>query len=53
MVWQLADVMMALMAITNLTAILLLSACCDAYCQRLSSPAQAGVAPVFDAVALS
>jgi AGCS family alanine or glycine:cation symporter len=46
LVWQLADIIMALMAITNLTAILLLSPVVT-HCQRLSAPAQAGRA-AFD-----
>lgn len=39
LVWQLADIIMALMAITNLTAILLLARG-DPDCQRLSASAQ-------------
>ncbi len=41
-VWQSADIIMALMAMTNLTAILLLSPDGADYRQRLSAPAAAG-----------
>lgn len=48
-VWQLADVIMALMAITNLTAILLLSPVVTLIAQDYLRQRKLGVPPVFDA----
>lgn len=47
-IWQSADIIMALMAMTNLTAILLLSSTVT-YRQRLSASAAAGYPAHFDA----
>lgn len=49
MIWQLADVIMALMAITNLTAILLLSPVVTLIAKDYLRQRKLGVAPVFDA----
>jgi len=49
MVWQLADVIMALMAITNLTAILLLSPVVTLIARDYLRQRKLGVQPVFDA----
>ncbi|MFP2427451.1 alanine/glycine:cation symporter family protein [Enterobacter ludwigii] len=49
LVWQLADVFMALMAITNLTAILLLSPVVTLIAQDYLRQRKLGVPPVFDA----
>ncbi|HIE5388908.1 TPA: alanine/glycine:cation symporter family protein [Enterobacter cancerogenus] len=49
LVWQLADVIMALMAITNLTAILLLSPVVSLIARDYLRQRKLGVAPVFDA----
>ncbi len=49
MVWQLADVIMALMAITNLTAILLLSPVVTLIARDYLRQRKLGVPPVFDA----
>ncbi|HFK6080762.1 TPA: alanine/glycine:cation symporter family protein [Enterobacter cloacae] len=48
-VWQLADVIMALMAITNLTAILLLSPVVTLIARDYLRQRKLGVPPVFDA----
>ena len=47
-VWQLADIIMALMAITNLTAILLLSPVVRIIASDYLRQRKLGVAPVFD-----
>jgi AGCS family alanine or glycine:cation symporter len=49
LVWQLADVFMALMAITNLTAILLLSPVVTLIARDYLRQRKLGVPPVFDA----
>ncbi|HEE9787150.1 TPA: sodium:alanine symporter family protein [Enterobacter soli] len=49
LVWQLADVIMALMAITNLTAILLLSPVVTLIARDYLRQRKLGVPPVFDA----
>ncbi|HED3852522.1 sodium:alanine symporter family protein [Enterobacter soli] len=49
LVWQLADVIMALMAITNLTAILLLSPVVTLIARDYLRQRKLGVQPVFDA----
>ncbi len=49
LVWQLADVIMALMAITNLTAILLLSPVVNLIARDYLRQRKLGVPPVFDA----
>ncbi|MEZ6876073.1 alanine/glycine:cation symporter family protein [Enterobacter sp. KBR-315C3_2022] len=49
LVWQLADVIMALMAITNLTAILLLSPVVSLIARDYLRQRKLGVPPVFDA----
>ncbi|CAM7762065.1 Sodium:alanine symporter family protein [Lelliottia nimipressuralis] len=49
LVWQLADVIMALMAITNLTAILLLSPVVTLIASDYLRQRKLGVRPVFDA----
>lgn len=49
LVWQLADVIMALMAITNLTAILLLSPVVSVIARDYLRQRKLGVPPVFDA----
>ena len=49
LVWQLADVFMALMAITNLTAILLLSPVVTLIARDYLRQRELGVPPVFDA----
>ncbi|MCE9991992.1 sodium:alanine symporter family protein [Enterobacter asburiae] len=49
MVWQLADVIMALMAITNLTAILLLSPVVTLIARDYLRQRKLGVQPIFDA----
>lgn len=49
LVWQLADIMMALMAITNLTAILLLSPVVTLIARDYLRQRKLGVRPVFDA----
>lgn len=49
LVWQLADVIMALMAITNLTAILLLSPVITLIARDYLRQRKLGVQPVFDA----
>ena len=49
LVWQLADVIMALMAITNLTAILLLSPVVVLVAQDYLRQRKLGIQPVFDA----
>lgn len=48
-VWQLADIVMALMAITNLTAILLLSPVINVIARDYLRQRKLGVQPVFDA----
>lgn len=48
-VWQLADVIMALMAITNLTAILLLSPVVTLIARDYLRQRKLGIPPVFDA----
>ena len=48
MVWQLADIIMALMAITNLTAILLLSPVVTLIARDYLRQRKLGVRPVFD-----
>lgn len=47
-VWQLADIVMALMAITNLTAILLLSPVINVIARDYLRQRKLGVQPVFD-----
>ncbi|UWM64866.1 sodium:alanine symporter family protein [Enterobacter sp. CP102] len=49
LVWQLADVIMALMAITNLTAILLLSPVVTLIARDYLRQRKLGIQPVFDA----
>ncbi|CAH0244643.1 alanine/glycine:cation symporter family protein [Enterobacter ludwigii] len=49
LVWQLADVFMALMAITNLTAILLLSPVVTLIARDYLRQRKLGVPPIFDA----
>ncbi|WP_213342727.1 alanine/glycine:cation symporter family protein [Enterobacter hormaechei] len=49
MIWQIADVIMALMAITNLTAILLLSPVVALIARDYLRQRKLGVQPVFDA----
>ncbi|MWL74974.1 sodium:alanine symporter family protein, partial [Escherichia coli] len=49
LVWQLADVIMALMAITNLTAILLLSPVVLLIARDYLRQRKLGIQPVFDA----
>ncbi|WP_256937547.1 alanine:cation symporter family protein, partial [Enterobacter chuandaensis] len=49
LVWQLADVIMAFMAITNLTAILLLSPVVTLIARDYLRQRKLGVQPVFDA----
>ncbi|WP_447862419.1 alanine/glycine:cation symporter family protein [Enterobacter ludwigii] len=49
LVWQLADIFMALMAITNLTAILLLSPVVTLIARDYLRQRKLGVPPVFDA----
>ncbi|MDY1037081.1 amino acid carrier protein [Enterobacteriaceae bacterium RIT714] len=49
LVWQLADVIMALMAITNLTAILLLSPVVTLIARDYLRQRKLGIKPVFDA----
>lgn len=49
LVWQIADVIMALMAITNLTAILLLSPVVALIARDYLRQRKLGVQPVFDA----
>ena len=49
MVWQLADIIMALMAIANLTAILLLSPVVTLIARDYLRQRKLGVQPVFDA----
>ena len=49
LIWQLADVIMALMAITNLTAILLLSPVVTLIARDYLRQRKLGVPPVFDA----
>ena len=49
LVWQLADVIMALMAITNLTAILLLSPVVNLIAGDYLRQRKLGIPPVFDA----
>ena len=48
LVWQLADIIMALMAITNLTAILLLSPVVTLIARDYLRQRKLGVPPVFD-----
>jgi AGCS family alanine or glycine:cation symporter len=48
LVWQLADIIMALMAITNLTAILLLSPVVTLIASDYLRQRKLGVPPVFD-----
>lgn len=48
LVWQLADVIMALMAITNLTAILLLSPVVTLIARDYLRQRKLGVKPVFN-----
>lgn len=50
LVWQLADIIMALMAITNLTAILLLSPVVTLIARDYLRQRKLGVPPVFDPV---
>ncbi|HED6239650.1 TPA: sodium:alanine symporter family protein [Enterobacter sichuanensis] len=50
LVWQLADIIMALMAITNLTAILLLSPVVTLIAKDYLRQRKLGVPPVFDPV---